>query len=133
MLSSLQAAATGNNGDNQEGWESDSMLETDIDESPKEEQDGTEQVDFMDSERIKETRKIGGGATESTKKKGKSNQVLGEDEAVWGCKSPMGPHHSDEQGDLQFGNNCILREPFLAAQALFCAKFCLSRTGASRK
>ena len=62
-----------------------------IDSAPASE--GTELVDFMDSERSKDARPTKDAGKGNGEKKYKT--VLEDDEAVWGANGPIGPHYSD--------------------------------------
>jgi len=72
------------------------VVEEEIDSLSTVEQ-GTEEVDFMDSERSKEARLAEDQGERNTNKK--TRAVLQNDEAVWGANGPMGPHYESEFGD----------------------------------
>jgi len=100
MTSSLQKALGAFGGTTTQivdGWAEDDELEidVDIDETPTDEV-GTQMVEFMDVERSKEVRKKESGNSPTAAKKGRGARVLGDDEAVWGGSSPMGPHCNND-------------------------------------
>lgn len=62
------------------------------------EQGTTEMVEFMDSERSKDARKADRKDDGAGLKKSRS--VLGDDEAVWGANSAMGPHFQEDDESI---------------------------------
>jgi len=69
-----------------------------IDELSTAGEHGTEEVDFMDSERLKDAR-LAQDQGEGNRNK-KNKPVLQDDEAVWGANGPMGPHYKSEWDEI---------------------------------